>query len=91
MFSLHFNDNFHFYIILDFTITYNNAPVRCQSDCACLHHTVNIIVFFTKNNENTQKGEHSYKCTNVTLKQTEGIYEYSHLASTQLCEINMCL
>ena len=25
----------------------------CQSECTCLHQTVNMVVFFTKNNENT--------------------------------------
>jgi len=25
------------YILLDFPITYNNASVLCQSECACLH------------------------------------------------------
>jgi len=45
--------HFHFYIILDFPITYRNAPVICQSECACLHQTVNIEVFFVNSNENT--------------------------------------
>ena len=44
---------FHVYIILDFPITYRNASVLCQSDCACLHKTVNMVVFFVKSNENT--------------------------------------
>ena len=44
---------FHVYIILDFPITYRNASVLCQSECACLHKTVNIVVFFVKSNENT--------------------------------------
>ena len=25
----------------------------CQSECACLHETVNMVVFFVKSNENT--------------------------------------
>ena len=44
---------FHVYIILDFLITYINASVLCQSECACLHKTVNMMVFFAKSNENT--------------------------------------
>ena len=40
----------HVNIILHLSITYNKVPY--QSECACLHQTVNIIVFFTKNNEN---------------------------------------
>jgi len=34
---------FNVYIILDFPITYINDSVRCQSECACLHKTVNRI------------------------------------------------
>ena len=49
---------FHVYIILDFPITYRNASVLCQSECACLHKTVNIVVFFAK--RSTQKGEQSH-------------------------------
>ena len=37
---------FHVYIILDFSLTYRNASVHCQSKCACLHTTVNIVVYF---------------------------------------------
>ena len=44
---------FHVYIILDFPITYRNASVLCQSEWACLHKTVNMVVFFVKTNENT--------------------------------------
>jgi len=44
---------FHVYIILDFLITYRNASVIFQSECACLHKTVNMVVFFVKSNENT--------------------------------------
>ena len=44
---------FHVYIILDFPVTYRNASVLCQSECACLHKTVNMVVFFVKSNKNT--------------------------------------
>ena len=44
---------FHAYILLDFPLTYRNASVLCQSECACLHKTVNRVVFFVKSNENT--------------------------------------
>ena len=43
----------HVYIILDFPVTYRNASVLCQSECACLHKTVNMAVFFVKSNKNT--------------------------------------
>ena len=36
-----------------FPITYRNASVFCQSECACLHKTANMVVFFVKSNENT--------------------------------------
>ena len=35
--------NVHGHTILDFPITYINDSVRCQSECACLHKTVNRI------------------------------------------------
>ena len=55
---------FHVYIILYFTITYRNASVLCQSECAYLHKTVNMVDVLVKGNENTyQKGEHSCKYT----------------------------
>ena len=38
----------HVYILLDFP-----ASVLCQSEFACLHKTVNMVVFFVKSNENT--------------------------------------
>ena len=44
---------FNVYIILDFPIAYRNASVLCQSDCACLYKTVNMVVFFVKSSENT--------------------------------------
>jgi len=43
----------HVNIILGFPITYRNASVLCQSECACLHKTVNMVVFYVKSNENT--------------------------------------
>ena len=40
-------------VILDFPITYRNASVLCQSECGCLHKTLNMVVFFVKSKENT--------------------------------------
>jgi len=37
---------FNVYITLDFPITYSNDLVSCQSECACLHKTINMVVFF---------------------------------------------
>ena len=44
---------FNVYIILDFPLTYRHASVLCHSECACLHKTVNMAVFFVNINENT--------------------------------------
>ena len=43
--------NVHVYILLDFPITYINATVLCQSEYACLHKTVIILVFLFKNGD----------------------------------------
>ena len=49
-------------IILDFRITYRNAPVLC------LHKTVNMVVFIIKSNENTYpKGKALLQCTELSL------------------------
>ena len=64
----------HINILLDFPITYKNASVLCQYECACLHQTINMIVFFLKIMKiPTQKGEHSCKYTELSLKRYEGI------------------
>ena len=55
---------FHVYIILNFPIIYRNASVLCQSDCTCLHKTVNMAVWFVKSNENTYPKRESV-CANV--------------------------
>ena len=44
----------------DFPITYRNAAVLCQSECACLHKIVNMVVFFVKSNENTYPKESTH-------------------------------
>ena len=53
---------FHAFILLDFPITYRNAPVFCQSDCACLHKTVKRVVFLVKSNENTYPKGRALMC-----------------------------
>ena len=40
-------------MIFDFSITDRNASVLCQSECTCLHKTVNMVVFYVESNENT--------------------------------------
>ena len=39
-------------MILDFPVTYRNDSVLCQSECTCLHKTVNMVVFFVISNKN---------------------------------------
>ena len=38
---------------IDFPITYRNSSVLYQSEYACLHLTVNMVVLLVKSNENT--------------------------------------
>ena len=55
-------------ILLDFPITYRNASVLCQSECTCLHQTVDMVVFFWKMMKTpTQKGDQSYTFTKLSL------------------------
>jgi len=74
-------------MILDFPITYRNASVLCQSDCACLHQTVNIVVFFTEKTMaiSTQKAEHSCKCTELSLKRKSLLADESSLVMFTSC------
>jgi len=53
MFEIVFTFNVKDINILDFPITFRNASVLCQSECICLHKTVNMAVFLVKSNENT--------------------------------------
>ena len=39
-------------MIINFSIAYRNSSVLCQSECAYLHKTVNIVVFFVKSDKN---------------------------------------
>ena len=64
---------FNVYIILDFPITYRNDSVICQSECACLHETVNMVVLFVKSNENTYpKGRALKKMYRVVPQKKRG-------------------
>jgi len=58
--------NVHVNIILDLPITYRNVSVQLQSECPCLHHTVNFsfrLLLQKIMKIPTQKGKHSCKCT----------------------------
>jgi len=64
---------YYVYMILDFPITNRNASVSCQSECACLHKTVNMVVFFVNNNENTYpKGRALMQMYRVVPKTKRG-------------------
>jgi len=49
-----------------------NITVRCQSECTCLHKTVNMVVVFVESNENTYpKGRaltHMYRVVPITKR-----------------------
>jgi len=62
----------HVNIILDFPLQYTNASVFCQPECAFLHQTVIMVVFFIKIMKiPNQKGKHSWNCTELSLKKRE--------------------
>ena len=78
MFSFNVKDNDIFpclHYIRQLPITYKNASVLCQSECACLHKTVNMVVFFVKSNENTYpKGRalmQMYRVVPITKRQIQ--------------------
>ena len=64
-------------MILYLYLTYKNAPVLCQSICACLHQTINMVGFISLDNKNhTKKGEHLCKYT-VVPQTKKGILKAS--------------
>ena len=83
---------FHVYIILDFSITYRNASVLCQSECACRHYTVNMVVFLVKNNENTYpKGRalvQMYRVVPITKRGKTKVWD-NHWRNSSPCLVNM--
>jgi len=48
--SFNVKDNNIFRCLHNIRLSFN---MRCQSECACLHKTINMVVFFVKSNENT--------------------------------------
>ena len=67
---------FHVYIILDFPLAYRNTSVLCQSECACLLNSVNMVVFFVKSNENTYpKGRALVQMYRVVTQTKRGNFE----------------
>jgi len=67
--------------------TQYKASVLCQSECACLHKTVNMVVFFVKNIENTYpKGRALMQMYRVISKTKRGNWLHSgtHLFGSQV-------
>ena len=83
-FNVKDNDNIHVYIILDFPVTYRNAPVICESECASRYKTVNMVVkkFFVNSNENTySKGRalmQMYKIVPITKRGNSLVFIFSY-------------
>ena len=53
-----------------------------QNGCTCLHQTVKKDSFLFKNNENTQKRQHSCTCTELSLKRKEGMLKSPQITNT---------
>ena len=69
VFSFNVKDNNTFpclhYVRHSYNISYINASVLCQSECACLHTAIYMAFYFVQ--KPTQKEEHSCKCTELYL------------------------
>ena len=64
---------------LDFPMTYRNASVLCQSECACLHKTVNMVVFLVKSNENTYRKGKALMQRELTELSNSAITMYMYI------------
>ena len=74
VFSFNVKDNNIFSCLNTISLSYRNASVLCRSECACLHKTVNMVVFFVKSNENTYlKGRAFMQMYKVVPQTTRGI------------------
>ena len=65
-------------ILLDFPITYRNASVLCQSECACLHKTLNMAVFFVKSHEK-RESTHAH-VQSYPYNETRELYKVQSVA-----------
>ena len=91
MSALPFLIYFHVYIIFDFLITCINASVLCQSECACLHKTINMVVSFVKSNENTYlKGRALMQMLSLLRKKGIGDIDV-HWYTTMNTTVNLFL
>ena len=82
---------FHVNIILNVPIKYRNASVFCQSECACLHKSANIVVFFVKINENTYpKGRALMQMYRVVPKTKRGNPSLQYCRGSNSRKTNSC-
>ena len=70
-------------MIFDFLVIYRNASVLCQSECACLNKTVNMVVVSV--NENTYPKRRAFmQCTQLSLKRKGGNGKtFNHMSTSQ--------
>jgi len=82
VFFFNIKDNNIFIYLHNIRLSYNNDSVLCQSECACLHKTVNRVVSIVKSNENTYpKGRElmqMYIVVNITKRgnSTNTVYHF---------------
>ena len=65
MFFFDVKDNNIFPCLHNIRLSYNiysALSVLCQSECTCLHKTVNMVVFFVKSNANTYPKANVQSC-----------------------------
>ena len=72
------------YIIFDFPVTYWNASVVCQSECAFLHKTVNMVVYFVR----MMKISTEKESAQVVPRKNERIQIYQHQSYTEQSSYN---
>ena len=64
-----------------------HTTVSCQSERACLHQTVNTVQKLVK--LPIQKGQHSWKCTELSFKRKKGIaYTVANIKITRLHDLS---
>ena len=72
----------HVNIILDFPVTYRNDSVVCQSECTCLHKTVNVVFFTKKIRKYLPKRESTHaNVQSCRSNEKEGITYYSSMVN----------
>ena len=71
------------------------ASVLCQSECACLHKTVNMVVFFVKSKENGRALMPMYRVVPITKREYQMVFvhrmEYTTNFIIKLIYFFLCL